>query len=423
MIGCGSTSSIADGPTADIDAGADAAIDAPVVYDAAPASPDAGQTRCTVHNDDAQVAARGGFLEVCADPTTEPAAVCGDGSPYKWSYRPAPTGSSQGLLVFFQGGGACSDYVSCWGEDGKGGTGRTVTTMSNDRAGAQLDPTTHQSGGILDLGTTANALVDYDVVFSPYCTGDLGQTSREEVLVRPASADPSAPAQILTYFHGRDNLQLAVAFAERTFASPPHVVIAGSSAGGYVGLAATPMVVAAYPAPATTFAYIGDAAAGIGLTSFDSSLDSIVSALDGTGTHRFARFVQFSFQADATQRTFAKPAYQPAAAFQAALQTELEGRASRHPTNYRYFAPPGTCHVVLQSPALYQKYVRAGDGTFVPASPPVMPNPDLTLDGVGLDAWLRAVVEGDGPFGADVADLAGPWGTVLASCPLPTPVL
>ena len=66
------------------------------------------------------------------DPRTMPNVVCGDGSPYRMSYRPA-TGASQGLLLYFRGGGGCSDYVTCWGVDGRGGMGRRVGTMENTR--------------------------------------------------------------------------------------------------------------------------------------------------------------------------------------------------------------------------------------------------------------------------------------------------
>ncbi len=355
---------------------------------------------------------------MCADPVREPRAVCGDGSPYRFSYRPAPAGTSRGLMVFFQGGGACNDYVTCWGNDGVGGTGRRVVTMTNNRTGPQVDPTTRRPLGIMAADEPTNPLAAYDVVFGSYCTGDLGQGSRDEVLTRPADASPTAPAMIPTYFHGGDNVAAVLAFAQRTFPSPARVVVTGSSAGAYTSLAAVIPLAAMYPAT-TRIVYLGDAGAGVGIPTFDAQFDAVVTRFDGHDGGRVVRFAELTFQADRTQRAFTTAAFRAAATFQAGLRTLLEGRATRHPMNFRYFAPPGDCHTSLPNAALFQQYVMAADGSFAPAVPAVRPNPAFTLDGVGIAAWIRALVEPDAAIGADARNLAGPWTTVSEDCPLP----
>ena len=157
-----------DADSADGSAAPDGGADRPMEVDASNGVPDAS-ARCSESNAATAIAAHDGFVEVCADPATTPGAVCGDGSPYKMSYRRAATASA-GLLLYFRGGGTCTDYVSCWGNDGLGGDGRRVATLENTFGTApNVSPQVGHALGILDTTEVDNPLKGYDVAWISYC--------------------------------------------------------------------------------------------------------------------------------------------------------------------------------------------------------------------------------------------------------------
>ena len=373
--------------------------------------------QCAADNSPGAVAARDGFLEVCADPSRYPDAVCGDGSPYRFSYRPAQ-GASQGLLLYFRGGGACNDYVSCWGIDGKGGAGRRVSTLENDvNTAPAVLPVLQSTLGIFFLAEPLNPLRAYDQVHIAYCTGDAGLRDDTEVLARPPEADADAPQSITTHFHGRDNLLFALDRARELFANPHAIVMFGSSAGSHAALSAVPMVDERWPDPQTPLAFYSEGGVGVGLETIDQAVLDTIAAFDGQGGRRLVRFAQFSFISDKTQRSFAPTAWQDPQAFQAGLKALLEARAAANPGNYRYFALPGTCHTLAQNVALFQQFTNAS-GSWKPVLPAVRPNPDLAEGGVALTDWLTALVTSPS-FDASLANVAGDFATVATTCPVP----
>jgi hypothetical protein len=388
---------------------------APTEGGAAPSGP------CNADNSPSAVAARDGFLQVCADPATNPEAVCGDGTPYRFSYRPA-NGPSQGLLVYFKGGGNCTDYVSCWGKDGKGGEGRRVGTMENTRHTEPyvLPPSAgSRTFGYFDRVEATSPFAAFDAVYVSYCTGDGGiGTPRIVDLARPSGADPSAPAVIRTYFHGEHNVKVAVAFAKQQFPQPKRVTIVGSSAGAYASLTAVPLVVSAYAGQELPIAYYGEGGLGVGRASYIDEGNAIIGRYNGTLGNPLVRFTQFTHISDERQVEYAPPAYATPSAFQAAARALMESRAAANPMNYRYFAVDGACHTVAQTPALYQQFAVVA-GKLAPKIPAVRPNPDLSVQGTNLVEWVGALVGGNGPFGAELPNRAGDWTTISTVCNLP----
>jgi hypothetical protein len=87
---------------------------------------------------------------------------CALGTPYAFFHREGD--DSRSLLVWFQGGGACWDWVSCSG------------LFDSDVADDELSP----YAGIFDRSNPENPFRDFEIVFVPYCTGDVhvGDTTR-----------------------------------------------------------------------------------------------------------------------------------------------------------------------------------------------------------------------------------------------------
>lgn len=395
-----------DGGMTGSDAGVDAGVDA--------GAPDAGYV-CIEDNAPASITARDGFIEVCASPATDPDARCGDGSPFKFTLRPA-TGTSRGLLLFFRGGGACDDYLGCWGVDGRGGVGRRVTTLSNTK---DIGPAfgMGKSVGIFDTTEANNPFREYDQVHVSYCTGDYGEGTAKRTLTRPGTADPDAPSELDTYFHGDHNVRFALARAKARFASPARVVVYGEDAGGFAALHAVPQVVSTWPSVAVSV--ITEGAMGVGEAMRDTQVRGLLSQYDGQAGRPLIRFGQFTFISDPVQRAAAPAAFQSPAAFQAELRSVVNGRVAAGTSNYRGFAMDGACHTVALTPAYFLRFVLDAENRLVPAQPFVRPNPDLTVSMVSFDAWVKALVEGSGAFTTDVVNLAGAWATVGTSCMVP----
>lgn len=392
------------------DAGQDAGVDA--------GSPDGGYV-CIEDNSPASLTARDGFEEVCASPSANPDARCGDGSPFKFTLRPA-SGTSKGLLLFFRGGGECSDYVGCWGTDGRGGgAGRRVATLSNTQ---DIAPTfaMGKALGIFDGREASNAFREYDQVHVSSCTGDLGEGTMMQTFTRPANADMNAPEQRDTYFHGDYDLRFALSKAHARFASPARIVLYGAGTGSYAALHALPLVMTQWSAGTTIpVRVVTEGGMGVGVAARETALRALLSQYDGQAGRPLVRFGQLTFISDATQRSFAPAAYQAPAAFQAELRNVVQGRDAVAPSNYRSFAVNGACNSAALSPGYWLRFVIGPDNRLVPADPVVRPNPDLTLSMVSFDAWVKALVEGSGPFTTDVANLSGDWVTVSTSCLVP----
>lgn len=372
---------------------------------------------CVADNSAEAVEARDGFIEVCASPAANPDAVCGDGSPYKFSYRPA-SGQSKGLLLYFRGGGGCTDYVGCWGLDGQGGEGRRVSTMSNTEfTGPGVHPLLGQTLGVFYLVEPTNPLRQYDQIHIAYCTGDAGLKNEEQVFQKPEGAAPDAPASIKTYFHGQANIAFALDTVLGLFPTPKRLVILGSSAGSWASMASVTGILQRWSDPSIPVAYYGEGGIGVGSANWNQLVLELLGSLNGTGGNRLVRFAQFSFISDEVQRAFAPPGYQDSAAFQAEMRSLLEGRAAANPINYRYFAIPGSCHTLAQNPGLFQQFTKAS-GTWKPVQPAVKPNPDLSVGEVNLLPWLTTLIEGDS-IPESMGNVAGDWEAVSTTCLLP----
>jgi len=157
---------------------------------------------------------------------------CGLGTPYHFYYRPGTTTSK--LVVYFQGGGACWNWVSC--------SGMFDTSVAEDELG--------DFRGIFDFGNSANPFRDYGFVFVPYCTGDVhvGDT----VMQYGAEARNTTPV----HHRGYANASAVLDWIDSNLSGVDKVVVAGASAGSYGALFHAPRVARLFPS--AQLIYLGD---------------------------------------------------------------------------------------------------------------------------------------------------------------------
>ncbi len=146
----------------------------------------------------------------------------------KWVWAPVPDmhcadGSSAGvvvnftersrnLVIFFQGGGACWNELTCLVQP------ENLRPMGSDPLATWMSDGEHAQSGIFDRADPTNPLRDDNFVVIPYCTGDLHLGDRV--------------ASYGVHHVGYANVTAALARIVPTFRRAPRVVVSGFSAGG-----------------------------------------------------------------------------------------------------------------------------------------------------------------------------------------------
>ncbi|MGB5813433.1 MAG: pectin acetylesterase-family hydrolase [Polyangiales bacterium] len=187
-------------------------------------------------------------------------AVCANGSQYKYFVNFSET--SDNLVVFLEGGGACTSYESC----ASGGPFNTDCIMEGPDAEcirddypavylrvdalapftALTEPLGVVDGEVpvelayppLSDNTDINPMGDWNKVFVPYCTGDTYLGSRVNTYVDPDGVGPDVD------FHhmGHQNMLLVVEELNGMFTSVPKMLVGGCSAGGVGSLNNYPFI-------------------------------------------------------------------------------------------------------------------------------------------------------------------------------------
>jgi hypothetical protein len=213
-----------DGPVEDaVIEGTDAALRAVLV------SPNVS-TEWTMITPDASIEYQGKTLE----PT------CGNGTPWVFFVK---RGTVNKTLMYYQGGGACWNYLTC-----------TLPTHKTS-TGPGDNPANFQSG-FANLNNPDNPFKDWNVVFVPYCTGDVHWGDR-------VVEHRAGPARSVTIRHkGFTNAQVAEKWAREHFVNPEQVFVTGSSAGSY-GAVVNSLPLQETVWPSTDFAVVGDGGNGV----------------------------------------------------------------------------------------------------------------------------------------------------------------
>jgi hypothetical protein len=144
---------------------------------------------------------------------------CMQGDPYRYF---AKRGSVNKLVMYYMGGGACWDNLTC-------GIPICSTSPPDDLNGF--------AGGFADLTNEDNPFRDWNIVFVSYCTCDVH------------FGDATQDYDGLTVQHkGYHNAKVAEKWAREHFLNPEEVFVTGSSAGAYGAWFNAPLLHEVWPA-------------------------------------------------------------------------------------------------------------------------------------------------------------------------------
>lgn len=154
----------------------------------------------------------------------ESGAACGDGSPYRFFVNRTPF--SRDIAITYEGGGACWDQKACLGE-GKlaaaNPNGIPPDYMSSlNVAFGLVTPFTSRNDPAQKVQTQS-----WNIVFLPYCTGDVHSGSKVTVY---DDAYPETPR--VQYHRGQANIAAAAQWLRAHLGQPGKMLLTGFSAGG-----------------------------------------------------------------------------------------------------------------------------------------------------------------------------------------------
>ncbi|UQA58665.1 hypothetical protein [Polyangium aurulentum] len=158
-----------------------------------------------------------------------PGTKCGNGSQYKFFVHQT---SSPNVLFLFEGGGACWDYDTCSGRAGVLGAANPNGIADDYMTQATAKYVSPLVNGA-DPGLPLRSRTDlptkgWNIVYMPYCTGDVHVGNNVVTYT-----DPTAQQPPLTWHHaGYTNTLAAVDYAKTLFPNPQKLLMTGYSAGG-----------------------------------------------------------------------------------------------------------------------------------------------------------------------------------------------
>jgi hypothetical protein len=286
-----------------------------------------------------------------------------------WARR----GASDRLVVFFDGGGACWDDVTC-------AIPRLVanTRQEDGLYKAELLPSDNPNtmNGIFALDDARNPLRDWSFVFVPYCTGDVHSGSNTAHYVNPDDGKDYAIEH-----RGADNFRLILEWMRMNFDAPEAIVVTGSSAGAYGAATHYAAIRDAFPSGRALM--LGDAGQGVTPPEFleqrnanwNFQLPANVFGEDGAVTadedvigllaHAYPadRFAQYTTAHDITQSSFyaLMGVNNACRAWTTKMVRDL-GQRQRTISNFRSYLADGQTHTILRSPLFYTE--QSGGASF-----------------------------------------------------------
>lgn len=293
----------------------------------------------------------------------------------------AKRGSVNNLVVFFDGGGACWDDLTC--SHPASDAASTVLEFYVPEISPSDDPSSSYDG-VADVDNPANPVRDWSMVFIPYCTGDvhLGSATRQYTNAGNAALPRHATFQI--EHRGFDNFMVVLDWIRQNFASPEKILVAGSSAGGYGAAVNFPWIAETYPG--ARMHVLSDAGQGVSTPGFDQGdpgrnswgpvLPPWVFGVDPTPVrsadlllyaaqyYSGARVAQFTTTYDSVQIGFyglmeltlgpGGSCRNPVSDWNRQMLSTLQAYVATS-SNFRYYLARGTYHTIMGSPEFYSE--------------------------------------------------------------------
>jgi Pectinacetylesterase len=291
----------------------------------------------------------------------------------------AKRGKSKNLVVYFEGGGACWDNLTCTFPIADGLPAQ-VPQFFVPAVPAGADPAGYD--GIFKADHPANPVKDWSAVYIPYCTGDLHAGSAERSYQNVGHPVLPLPSSFTLQHRGFDNFMVVMNWAKKHLAEPKSVLVTGSSAGGYGASINFPWVAQAWPK--AKLQVLADASQGVTTVAWDSGTPGrgswnlqlppavarnappLVRGADflalGAKALPRARTAQFTTVQDGVQIGFysvMKANYGPGGAcpspagdWYQQMSAKVQSFAADLP-NFRYYLAAGDYHTALRSPLFY----------------------------------------------------------------------
>ena len=290
----------------------------------------------------------------------------------------ARKGSSKNLVVYFEGGGACWDNLTCTFPIA--GLPAQVPQFFVPQVAPGTDPSAID--GIFRSDHPGNPVGDWNMVYIPYCTGDIhmGSATRTYTSVGHPVFPVPPGAPITIQHRGFDNFMVVLDWIRKNVDKPKNVLVTGASAGGYGATINSPWVGKAFPQ--AHLYVLADASQGVttpawdqgnpGLQSWNPQLASWVFGSTPPAGPEFmrraaegqprAKLAQFTTTLDSVQIGFygvMKQFYgpggscpNPAVDWYQQMTRQLVSDASEV-GNFRFYLAGGTYHTLLRSPLYY----------------------------------------------------------------------
>ncbi|MGB1287608.1 MAG: pectin acetylesterase-family hydrolase [Aggregatilineales bacterium] len=322
--------------------------------------------------------------------------VCLYDTDYSFFVRPAETETSK-LMVYFQGGGACWDTMTC-----------SAVGQFASQYDVTADEMDFYQSGFFDYANEANPVADYNAVFVPYCSGDIHGGDAEATYDIPDEDD-----DLTVQFRGVDNAFAVLDWVFANFTAPEQVFVTGCSAGGYGAATHAPFIMQNYAdVPAVL---LSDSSNGVLVPEWDgretwnisASNPEFIESLDALGNdtettltfvetakafpdNTFAQYntfldnVQVGFYGllggtFVTEENFAEVA----TGWSTGLLTNL-GTIAASADNFRSYTAGGLQHCIVNQPEFY----------------------DTTVEDVSLSDWVAGLLSADVPASIS-CDVAG----------------
>jgi len=296
--------------------------------------------------------------------------ICATGGPYEFFVK---RGTVNKLLMYYQGGGACWEQLTC---------GIPVCDISVGPSDNPQGATT----GFFNLSNPNNPFKDWNIVFVSYCSCDIhfGDAAQDY-----GNVNPMTPVHI--EHRGYQNSKVAEKFAREHFVNPDVVFVTGSSAGAYGAWFNGPLLEGVYPA--SQFHVLADAGNGVITQSFldnffpnwnfAANLPTNIPGLqdtltNGTGIPGYTEVVANAFP-NTTWAHYAtafdggtggqtgfynimlngnNPAaavtwWQGSCAFNSVMTQQVMDTSAAVPSNYRYYIGTGSRHTMWGSDKVY----------------------------------------------------------------------
>lgn len=293
-------------------------------------------------------------------------------------------GSAKRTVVYFEGGGACWDNLTCSFPFDSGLPPGAAPAFYSADIPAATDPAGYD--GLFRSDVRDNPVHDWNIVYIPYCTGDIHTGSGERTYAN--AGNPFLPPTFTVKHHGFDNFMAVLAWMQQNVGRQKQVLVTGSSAGGYGATANFPWIERSYPDARVEL--LADASQGVTTPAFDTGnpgrnawnpqLAPFAFGPDpslvpgGELMRRVAQayptrqVAQFTTRLDSVQIGFygVQKAYygpggscpDPTADWNQQMLAQLVADDAELP-NFSYYLADGTYHTILRTPLYYTEATDA----------------------------------------------------------------